>query len=149
MRLWQYLQHLEWSHGYSIPASPFSRLKMPPRPQFDQPQRSFLAMEFHKRRGTKNFVPGLLADFAVQFPGARVPSRRAISDTCGQKVYGAGQCPVGTINNVNLATSPGVTHSGRPKTSTSYWISHHQQQYLQKLSSAKGSFFWGTLYKCM
>ena len=28
----------------------------------------------------------------------------------------------------------------------SYWISHHQQQYLQKLSSAKASFFWGTLY---
>ena len=78
MRLWQYLQHLEWSHGYSIPTSPFSRLKMPPRPQFDQPQRSFLAMEFHKRRGTRDFVPGLLADFAVLFLGAT--SQRAISD---------------------------------------------------------------------
>ena len=26
------------------------------------------------------------------------------------------------------------------------WISHNQQQYLQKLSLAKGSFFLGTLY---
>ena len=102
-------------HGYSIPTSPFSRLKMPPRPQFDQPQRSFLAMEFHKRRGTKNFVPGLLADFAVQFPGARVPSRRAISDM--HKKFFA----LGTINNVNSASSPGVAVRRLPqvtKTST-------------------------------
>ena len=87
---------------------------MPPRPQFDQPpQQSFLAMEFHKRRGTRDFVPGLLADFALRFPGARVPSRRAISDM--HKKFFA----LGTINNVNSASSPGVTHSGRPKTSTS------------------------------
>ena len=49
---------------------------MPPRPQFSQPQRSFLAMEFHRRRGTRDFIPGLLADFAAQFPGERVPSAK-------------------------------------------------------------------------
>ena len=98
---------------YLNPSRPFSRLKMPPRPQFDQPQRSFLAMEFHKRRGTKNFVPELLADFAVQFPGARVPSRQAISDMHKKFVT------LGTINNVNSKSSPGASHSGRPKTSTS------------------------------
>ena len=40
-----------------------SRTKMPPRAQYDQPQRSYLAMEFHKRKGTRDFLPGLLADF--------------------------------------------------------------------------------------
>ena len=86
---------------------------MPPRPQFSQPQRSFLAMEFHRRRGTRDFMPGLLADFAAQFPGARVPSEMAIRNL--HKKFFA----LGTINNVNSKSSPGVTHSGRPKSSTS------------------------------
>ena len=86
---------------------------MPPRPQFDQPQRSYLAMEFHKLRGKRDFLPGLLAGFAAQFPGARVPSRQAISDM-HKKFF-----LLGTINNVNSASSPGASHSGRPKTSTS------------------------------
>ena len=51
---------------------------MPPRAQFDQPQRSYLAMEFHRRRGTRDFMPELLADFTARFPGARVPSSEAI-----------------------------------------------------------------------
>ena len=58
---------------------------MPPRAQFDQPQRSFLTLEFHKRRGTRDFLPGLLADFAAQFLGARVPSRQAISGDMHKK----------------------------------------------------------------
>ena len=82
---------------------------MPPRPQFSQPQRSFLAMEFHRRRGTRDFMPGLLADFAAQFPGARVPSERAIRDL--HKKFFA----LGTINNVNSKSSPGVTHSSCPR----------------------------------
>ena len=98
---------------YLNPSRPFSRLKMPPRPQFDQPQRTYLALEFHKRRGTKNFLPQLLADFAAQFPGARVPSLNAI-----RKMHDKFN-RLGTINNVNSKTSPGATHSGRPKTSTS------------------------------
>ena len=92
---------------------PFSRLRMPPRPQFDQPQRVFLALEFHKRRGTRDFLPELLADFAAQFPGARVPSLNAIRDMHKKFLL------LGTINNVNSTSSPGATHSGRPKTSTS------------------------------
>ena len=53
---------------YSFAQDSDSRTKMPPRPQFSQPQWSFLAMEFHRRRGTKNFLPGLLVDFAAKFP---------------------------------------------------------------------------------
>ena len=58
-------------------------------------------------------MPGLLADFAAQFPGARVPSEMAIRNL--HKKFFA----LGTINNVNSKSSPGVTHSGRPKSSTS------------------------------
>ena len=32
-----------------------SRTKMPPRLHFSQPQRSFLAMEFLRRRGTRDY----------------------------------------------------------------------------------------------
>ena len=67
---------------------------------------------FHRRRGTKNFLPGLPADFAAQFPDARVPSERVIRDL--HKKFLA----LGRINNKNSKSSPGVTHSGRPKTST-------------------------------
>ena len=70
-------------------------------------------MEFHRRRGTKNFLPGLPADFAAQFPDARVPSERVIRDL--HKKFLA----LGRINNKNSKSSPGVTHSGRPKSSTS------------------------------
>ena len=49
------------------PRRPFSRLKMPPRAQFDQPQQTYLALEFHKRRGTGSFLSQLLDDFAAQF----------------------------------------------------------------------------------
>ena len=92
---------------YLNPSRPFSRLKMPPRLQFDQPQRTYLALEFHKRRGTRDFLPQLLADFAAQFPGARVPSLNAI-----RKMHDKFN-RLGTINNVNSKTSPGATHSGR------------------------------------
>ena len=46
---------------------------MPPRPQSDRPQRVFLAMEFHKRRGTKVFLLQLLAVSAAQFLAVKVP----------------------------------------------------------------------------
>ena len=97
---------------YSFALYSDSRTKMPPRPQFSQPQWSFLAMELHRRRGTKNSLPGLPADFAAQFPDARVPSERVIRDL--HKKFLA----LGRINNKNSKSSPGVTHSGRPKTST-------------------------------
>ena len=64
-------------------------------------------------RGTKNFLPGLPADFAAQFPDARVPSERVIRDL--HKKF----LTLGRINNKNSKSSPGVTHSGRPKSSTS------------------------------
>ena len=52
IKLWQYLQHLEWFYSLFNPRRPFSRLKMPPRPQFDQPQRTYLALE--QNRGDAN-----------------------------------------------------------------------------------------------
>ena len=54
--------------------------------------------------------------------------------------------PFSRLNNVNSANSPGVINTIQLDLSKRwYWISHHQQQYLPKLISAKGSFFWGTL----
>ena len=61
----------------------------------------------------RDFMPGLLADFAAQFPGASFPSEMAIRNL--HKKFFA----LGTINNVNSKSSPGVTHSGRSKSSTS------------------------------
>ena len=71
-------------------------------------------MEFHARRGTRDFMPQLLADFAAQFPGCpRIPSENAIRDM--HKKFFA----LGTVNNVNSKNSPGASFSGRTKTSTS------------------------------
>ena len=49
-----------------------SRTKMPPRLQFSQPQRSFLEMEFHRRRGTRDYKMNqlhlsgkMMADFSL------------------------------------------------------------------------------------
>ena len=46
--------------------------------QFEMEERNFLMLEYHKRKGTRNFVPQLLADFAQKFPGARVPHRNTL-----------------------------------------------------------------------
>ena len=49
------------------------------RPQFGREERNFLMLEYHKRQGTRDFVPNLLADFAAKFPGARVPHRNILA----------------------------------------------------------------------
>ena len=68
---------------------------MPPTPQSDRPQRVFLAMVFHKRRGTKVFLPQLLEVFAAQFLAMRAPRLNEISFM--HKKFSL----LGNINNVN------------------------------------------------
>ena len=80
------------------------------REQFSKDERNFLALEFYKRRGHRNFFAGLLADFQNKFPGARQPAESTVRRLC-QK-----QLAKGTVNNCNSKSSPGPTHSGRPRT---------------------------------
>ena len=85
---------------------------MPPRAQFDQPQQTWLVLEFHKRRSKNkkiSFLPQLIADFLTEFPNARVPSFNAIRNMFGKLIE------TGTVLNLNSEASPGE-HSGRPRT---------------------------------
>ena len=84
--------------------------KMPPRPQFDMEKRNWVMMEYHKRKGARNFLPPLLTDFATKFPGVRIPHPNTI-----RKIFKK-QLNLGTVNNVNSASSPGQSHSGRRRT---------------------------------
>ena len=79
-------------------------------PQYPLYQRNFLTLEYYKRKGTKNFILGLLTDFQNKFPGARVPDPTTIRRLCRK------QLAKGTVNNCNSKASPGPTHSGRPRT---------------------------------
>ena len=79
-------------------------------PQFTMEKRNFLMLEYYKRKGKKNFFPGLFDDFHVQFPEARRPAEITIQ--CLLKK----QRENGTILNCNKATSPGESHSGCRKT---------------------------------
>jgi inhibitor of nuclear factor kappa-B kinase subunit alpha len=80
-------------------------------PQFSLEQRNFLMLEYHKRRGTMDFLPGLIADFQAEFPGARIPALSTI-----RKIYKK-QKGKGTVLNCNSAKSPGDSNSGRRRTS--------------------------------
>ena len=73
-------------------------------------QRNFLALEYHKRKGSNNFKNLLIADFMVKFPGARVPSTN-----CIRKIW-TKQLEKGTVNNCNSKSSPGDSFSGKPRT---------------------------------
>ena len=81
-----------------------------PRPQFNMQERNFLAFEYHKRKGTRGFKDQIIADFQIQFPGARVPGKNHIV-----KIWRK-QMENGTVNNCNSKTSPGDSYSGRPRT---------------------------------
>ena len=73
-------------------------------------QRNFLALEYHKRKGTNNFKGGIVQDFLARFPGARTPSKNTLKNIWRK------QLDKGTVNNCNSKSSPGDTHSGRPTT---------------------------------
>ena len=83
---------------------------MPPQAQFSLAQRNFLAFEYHKRKGTNNFKAGIERDFLAKFPGARVPGKDQM-----RRIW-VKQKGKGTVNNCNSKSSPGDTHSGRPRT---------------------------------
>ena len=80
-------------------------------PQFDLEHRNFLMMEYHKKKGGKNFLPDLLHRFRVKFPGIRLPATSTI-----RRIFGK-QLEKGTVLNCNSATSPDLTNSGRRRTS--------------------------------
>ena len=65
---------------------------------------------YAREKGSRDFMPRLLNEFAVKFPNTRVPHVNTV-----RKLFDK-QVSLGTINNVNSVKSPGVTHSGRRKT---------------------------------
>ena len=75
-------------------------------PQFTQEQRNFLMLEYHKRRGKKNFVPGMFDDFNVLFPEVRRPVKSTLRKLLEKQKL------KGTILNCNKVSSPGESHSG-------------------------------------
>ena len=86
---------------------------MPPRQQFSQAQRTWLALEYHKRQlkyKRKGFIDQLIADFLTEFPGSRAPAPRSI------RYIVAGFKESGTVLNRNSDKSAGPSHSGRPRT---------------------------------
>ena len=83
---------------------------MPPCPQFNRAQRNYLAFEYHRLRETRDFKAEILRGFQLKFPGLRAPSKNTM------KRIWEKQMATGTVNNNNSKSSPGLTHSGRPRT---------------------------------
>ena len=44
-------------------------------PNFTMDERNFLAFEYHRHKGTRNFKRKILEEFAQQFPSTRTPSK--------------------------------------------------------------------------
>ena len=76
-------------------------------PQYTLAERNWLMLEFHKRRGKRDFYPSLIEDFQLQFPGARVPAKSTIRAVLRK------QEEKGTVLNCNAKSSPGDSNSGR------------------------------------
>ena len=70
-------------------------------PQFSVDERNFLCLEYHKRKGHRDFLPGLLEEFSVKFPEARIPAHSTV-----RKIYSK-QMRNGTVVNCNSKSSPG------------------------------------------
>ena len=86
---------------------------MPPPPgpkQFTNEQRVFLALEYHRLKGTQDFITTIKDGFAQKFPGVKIPDATTI-----RRVYKKFDRH-GTVLNLNSAASPGLTHSGRLRT---------------------------------
>ena len=70
-------------------------------------------MEFYRRRSNdkkKQFIPQLLQDFVLKFPGVRVPTPKTIRNML------KGFTETGTVSNRNSKASPGGSNSGRRRT---------------------------------
>ena len=66
-----------------------------------------LAFEYHKRKGHRNFVPGLIIDFGRKFLNARQPSLCHV-----RRIYKKAM-ELRTVLNVNSKTSPGNSFRSR------------------------------------
>ena len=82
-------------------------------PQYTPEQRNFLVMAYERYKGTRDFMPQINQEFEEEFPGVQVPHRTNIV-----RMYKK-QMAFYTSHNLNSKLSPGVTFSGRPKSSTS------------------------------
>lgn len=47
-------------------------------PHYDSEQRTFMAVEYCKKRGTRDFMEEIIADFQVRYPAAIPPSCKTI-----------------------------------------------------------------------
>ena len=83
---------------------------MPPCAQFIRAERNFLAFEYHKLKGTRDFKPKILRHFQLKFPTTRVPGKNQMKRIWEKQVL------KGTVKNCNSQASPGPTHSGRTRT---------------------------------
>ena len=85
---------------------------MPRGAQFTDEQRSWLCLEFYKRRDRdkkKQFIPQLLRDFQLEFHGVRDPTPKTVRNIL------KGFVETGTVRNRNSKASPGG-NSGRRRT---------------------------------
>ena len=46
--------------------------------QYTPQQRAFMAAQYNRRSGTRDFVPLIVRDFLIRFPGAMPPSKQTI-----------------------------------------------------------------------
>ena len=46
--------------------------------QYTPQQRTFMAIEYYKNFGTRDFMDDIIADFVARYPGAIPPSRKTI-----------------------------------------------------------------------
>ena len=99
---------------------------MPSRAQFTKDQRNFLALEYHKRKDARGFIPGLIADFIRKFPGTRPPSKNV-----PRKIWEK-QMNKGTVNNCNSKASPGPNNSGPRVTVTTVANQNAVRRLLQR-----------------
>ena len=69
---------------------------MPPRAHFTRAERNFLAFEYHKLKGTKNFKPIILRQFTLKFPTTRPPSKNQMRSIKEKQML------KGTVNNCEV-----------------------------------------------
>ena len=78
--------------------------------QYSPEQRTFMATEYARLRGHRDFMGTIIQIFQQRFPGAPVPRRETIIRQYVKLSRSS------TLHNLNSKASPGQTHSGRPRT---------------------------------
>ena len=95
-------------------------------PQYSVAERSWLALEYHKRKDQYKFKAGLIRDFQVKFETDRVPSKMQLTRVWEKLINH------GTLTNLNSKSSPGETHSGRIRTSCSTDMKENVKEVLDR-----------------